>query len=74
MTSAGSWYTFAAPNGYNKKFQPSKWAELMVNDAEFKKHVYEVFDTEMVQKFDKREGNASSFYADPEDLTVPVKD
>jgi RecA/RadA recombinase len=74
LTSAGSWYTFVAPNGYSKKFQPSKWAELMVNDAEFKKHVYEVFDTEMIQKFDKREGSASSFYADPEDLTVPVKD
>ncbi len=74
LTSAGSWYTFSALNGYSKKFQPSKWADLMASDAEFKKNVYKVFDTEMVQKFAKREGSASAFYADPEDLTVPVKD
>ena len=31
-------------------------------------------DEEIVQKFDKREGDASVFYEDPEDLTVPVTD
>ena len=31
-------------------------------------------DEEIVQKFDKREGTADAFYADPEDLTVPVKE
>ena len=31
-------------------------------------------DEEIVQKFDRREGTADTFYADPEDLTVPVKD
>jgi recombination protein RecA len=74
LTSAGAWYTLTTPGGYTKKFQPSKWNELILNDNEFKSHVIRLMNEEIVQKFDRREGDAENFYADPSDLTVPVKD
>ena len=61
MNVAGSWYTLEH-KGYTKKFQPSKWAETMESDPEFKQHVYDFMDEVIVQKFDKREGAASDFY------------
>ena len=74
LTSAGAWYTLATSDGYSKKFQPSKWTEIIKTDEEFRKRIIQIMDEEIVQKFDKREGDASAFYEDPEDLTVPVTD
>ena len=74
LTSAGAWYTLTMPEGYTKKFQPSKWSQLITSDVEFKEHVIRLMDEEIVQKFDRREGNADAFYSEPEDLTVPLKD
>ena len=73
LTSAGAWYTLTMPGGYTKKFQPSKWNDLITSDDEFKANVVRLMDEEIVQKFDRREGDAQDFYADPEDLTVPLK-
>jgi RecA/RadA recombinase len=61
MTVAGSWYTLEH-NGYTKKFQPSKWSEIMESDPEFKQHVYDFMDEVVIQKFERREGEASDFY------------
>ena len=61
MTVAGSWYTLEH-NGYSKKFQPSKWEHTLENDDEFRQHVMDFMDEVVVQKFDKREGEASDFY------------
>ena len=61
-------------SGYTKKFQPSKWTELITSDQEFRNHVTQIMDEEIVQKFDKREGDASTYYEDQDDLTVPVKE
>ena len=62
MTVSGSWYTFQHGK-YMKRFQPSKWVDtLLEKDEEFKKHVMEFMDEVVVQKFDKREGEASDFY------------
>ena len=61
MTVAGSWYTLTRGE-YSKKFQPSKWVETLQNDPEFKQHVIDFMDEVVVQKFDKREGEASDFY------------
>jgi recombination protein RecA len=72
LSSAGAWYTLATPDGYTKKFQPSKWIELITYDEEFKAKVIQIMDEEIVQKFDKRQGEAANFYEDPDDLTVPV--
>lgn len=61
MNVAGSWYTLTRGE-YSKKFQPSKWVEILQNDPEFKQHVMDFMDEVVVQKFDKREGEASDFY------------
>jgi len=66
MKSAGAWYTLTMPDGYEKKFQPSKWTQLVQTDEEFRSHVIQLMDQEVVQKFDKREGSADQFYSDPE--------
>ena len=42
-------------------------------NPEFRAEVIKIMDEEIVQKFQNREGDANAFYADPEDLTVPVK-
>jgi len=74
LTSAGAWYTLSMPDGYVKKFQPSKWTSIITTDEEFRNNVIKLMDEEIVMKFDKRQGDASSFYEDQEDLTVPVTD
>jgi recombination protein RecA len=61
MEVGGSWYTLEH-NGYTKKFQPSKWVKTLKEDPEFRQHVMEFMDEVVVQKFDKREGEASDFY------------
>ena len=71
LTSAGSWYTLSMEGGYSKKFQPSKWNELISNDIEFRSNVIRLMDEEIVEKFDRREGDAQAFYSEPDDLTVP---
>ena len=74
LSSAGAWYTLSMPDGYTKKFQPSKWTSLVTSDEEFKNRVIQIMDEEIVQKFDKRQGDASTYYEDPEDISVPVKE
>jgi recombination protein RecA len=66
LTSAGAWYTLTMEDGYSKKFQPSKWNDLMAEDAEFKQRVYDVVMEEVVQNFDTRQGDAKRFYEDPD--------
>ena len=66
LKSAGAWYTLTMPDGYEKKFQPSKWTEIMQSDEEFRANVLKLMDEEVVRKFDKREGSAEQFYSDPE--------
>ena len=66
LTSAGAWYTLTMPDGYTKKFQPSKWTETVKTDKEFRDNILKLMDEEVVQKFDRREGSAEQFYADPE--------
>ena len=73
LTSAGAWYTLKLGD-YEKKFQPSKWTQLISDDSEFKSRVMRLMDEEIIQKFDKREGSADAYYAEPEDLTVPHKE
>ena len=74
LTSAGAWYTLTMPDGYTKKFQPSKWTGLVTSDEEFKNRIVSIMDEEIVQKFDERTGSAAAYYEDPEDLSVPIKE
>jgi recombination protein RecA len=65
LKSAGAWYTLTMPDGYTKKFQPSKWAEVIKTDEEFRNKIVQLMDEEVVQKFDKRVGKAEDFYTEP---------
>jgi recombination protein RecA len=66
LTSAGAWYTLTMPDGYTKKFQPSKWSNLIRNDSEFREKILQLMDEEVVRKFDERLGNAKDFYEENE--------
>ncbi len=72
LTSSGSWYTLRMKDGSEDKFQPSKWGQKM-KDPVFRERVYQIMDEEIVQKFDRREGDASDFYEESEDATPPAK-
>ena len=67
LKSAGAWYTLKMPDGYEKKFQPSKWTSIIQSDEEFRANILKLMDEEVVQKFDKRLGSASEFYGDGEE-------
>ena len=58
------------PDGYEKKFQPSKWTSIIQSDEKFRTNVLKLMDEEVVQKFDKRLGNASEFYGGDEGSTT----
>jgi hypothetical protein len=47
---------------------------MITTDEDFRSHVIQIMDEEIVQKFDKRQGDASAYYEDQDDLTVPVKE
>jgi len=70
LTSKGAWYTFETPDGYSKKFQPSKWAEIIESDNEFKEHAVRIMDEEVIQRFDRREGTAGDFYEPYEEQEI----
>ena len=47
LSSAGAWYTLSMPDGYVKKFQPSKWTDLITSDEEFKSRDIAIMDEEI---------------------------
>ena len=55
----------------HKEVSAFQWNELITTDNEFRANVIRLMDEEIVEKFDRREGDAKSFYAEPDDLTVP---
>ncbi|QDP63375.1 MAG: putative recombination and repair protein [Prokaryotic dsDNA virus sp.] len=61
ISSSGAWFTLAR-NGYEKRFQKSKFAQMAREDQEFRKQVLEIIDEEVIMKFDKRLGEASQYY------------
>jgi len=61
ISSSGAWFTLAR-NGYEKRFQKSKFAGMARDDPEFRKHILEIIDEEVIMKFDKRLGEASQYY------------
>ena len=65
LQRSGAWYTLLDSDGnaMGNKFQAAKWKERM-QEADFRKRVYEIMDEEVIMKFDKREGDASDFYKD----------
>lgn len=69
LSSSGAWYSLEMVDGTVQKFQPSKWMDKMV-DEKFRARVLEIIDEEVIQKFDKREGNAADFYDGDEEKSL----
>jgi recombination protein RecA len=61
IKQSGAWYELDV-GGKPKKFQEKQWVELMREDSEFQKTVYDLMEQEVVVKFDNREGDAKAFY------------
>ena len=70
LSNSGSWYSLEYEDGTFDKFQPSKWMKALESDK-FKARVLEIMDREVIQKFDKREGDAESFYSMDEESNKP---
>lgn len=66
LNSAGAWWTLTYEDGSGEKFQAPKWAELM-NGEKFRSRVMNLFDEEVILKFDKRLVDAGVFYEDEEE-------
>jgi len=63
LKRSGAWYELLDKSGdtIGAKFQASRWIERL-RDEEFRSNVLEIMDEEVIQKFDKREGEAQDFY------------
>ena len=61
IIQSGAWFTMVFEDGSTEKFQASKWADKMQNDA-FRNRVYQIIDEEVIMKFDTRQGKAEDFY------------
>ena len=59
LKNAGAWFTL---EGYDKKFQAATFPKLMKTDQAFASLVYDIIDEEVIQKFNDKTGDASSFY------------
>ena len=66
LTSSGAWYTMDMGVGTSEKFQPGRWMEKMAG-KKFYDRVLAIIDEEVIMKFDRRQGDASDFYKDPEE-------
>jgi len=65
ISNSGAWFNLKK-DGYEKKFQKSKFADMAREDAEFRKVILDIIDEEVIMKFDKRLGEASQYYEDNE--------
>ena len=62
LKSSGAWYTLVHSDGTEEKFQSKMWLEKMENDEKFRASAMEIFEQEVVLKFENREGSAEDFY------------
>ena len=69
IIQSGAWYTMVFEDGSTEKFQAAKWVEKMKNDK-FRQRVYQLMDEEVIMKFDTREGSASDFYDNDDEIQV----
>ena len=61
LERSGAWYNLKYADGTSTKFQSTRWLEHIKNDK-FKCRVQEIMDEEVVQKFDRRIGDAAEYY------------
>jgi len=66
IQQSGAWFNLIYEDGTSEKFQSAKWKEKLQNEK-FRNRVLQIMDEEIILRFEKKEGNAESFYnIDPE--------
>ena len=61
LKTLGAWKALVMNDGSEVKFQEANWREKL-NDSKFLESVMTIIQEEVIQKFDKKVGSASSFY------------
>ena len=61
LQQTGAWYNLMYKDGTSEKFQATKWKEKLQSEK-FKKRVLEIMDTDIIFRFDKKEGKAGDYY------------
>ena len=67
LKTAGAWYTLVTDDGTELKFQRKQWLDKL-QEEQFRKAVFSVMDEHVIMKFKNREGSASDFYDDDEEV------
>lgn len=57
----GAWYDLTYEDGTSEKFQSAKWLDKL-KDEKFRNRILQIMDEEVIMRFEKKEGDASSFY------------
>ncbi len=66
LSNGGAWFTLKYKDGTSDKFQAKQWLDKL-QEQKFYDRVIELLEEEVVMKFDKRVGHASTFYAADEE-------
>jgi len=63
----GQWCSMTCADGFERKWQGAEegFVDLMVNDPEFRTHVMEIVNRDIILAFDKKTGDARNFYDTP---------
>ena len=61
VRNSGAWYTLIHSDGTEEKFQSKMWLDKM-SEEKFRAAAMEIFEEEVVVKFEKRQGDANDFY------------
>ena len=67
IKTSGAWHTVKYDDGTEEKFQASPFADQLRKDPVKREKVLKLFYRETIEKFDKREGNASEHYEESDD-------
>tara|TARA_Y100001972_G_scaffold28527_1_gene35088 strand:+ start:10973 stop:12094 length:1122 start_codon:yes stop_codon:yes gene_type:complete len=63
----GAWFNLIYEDGTSEKFQSAKWLDKLQSDK-FRDRVLKIMDEEIIMRFEKKEGDAASFYnIDPDE-------
>jgi len=71
IEQSGAWFSLVYKDGTKDKFQAKNWVNKLQDDK-FRQRVYDIMEEEVIMKFDKRIGEASSFY-DNDDADIQIE-
>ena len=73
LNVSGAWYSITTDDGTEIKFQRKQWLDRL-QDETFRNAVFSAMDEHVIMKFKNREGNASDFYGDDEEVEATTEE